>query len=192
MYKDQAIMAVKAPPEATLHVPQPINNLGQQKVTIDWRATASFASKAGLLLLRCPVHDNLCLCAIAASNAHEVVSWGNRGVPLSWWSCSQNVSQSGVHDDATCAFVKRIRHALPAPELLANGGSGVRVEPVPSVESSLNTRLCTPVISAVTSLAGMRDALLCESDDYGPMGGGKFQLQTEDQISTPGRIAYIF
>lgn len=33
MYKDQAIMAVKAPPEATLHVPQPINNLGQQKVT---------------------------------------------------------------------------------------------------------------------------------------------------------------
>lgn len=76
-------------------------------------------------------------------------------------------------------------------ELLANGGSGVRVEPVPSIESSLSTRLCTPVISTVTSLAGMRDALLCESDDYGPMGGGKFQLQTEDQISTPGRIAHI-
>lgn len=32
MYKDQVIMAVKAPPEATLHVPQPINNFGQQKV----------------------------------------------------------------------------------------------------------------------------------------------------------------
>lgn len=77
------------------------------------------------------------------------------------------------------------------PELLVNGGSGVRVEPVPSVESTLNTRSCTPVISAVTSLAGMRDALLCESDDYGPMGGGKFQLQTEDQINTPGRVASI-
>lgn len=34
MYKDQAIMAVKAPPEATLHVPQPINHLGQQKVIV--------------------------------------------------------------------------------------------------------------------------------------------------------------
>ena len=31
-YKDQTIMAVKAPPEATLHVPQPINNFGQPKV----------------------------------------------------------------------------------------------------------------------------------------------------------------
>lgn len=31
-YRDQAIMAVKAPPEATLHVPQPINNCGQPKV----------------------------------------------------------------------------------------------------------------------------------------------------------------
>ena len=32
MYKDQAIMVVKAPTEATLHVPQPINN--QQKVRL--------------------------------------------------------------------------------------------------------------------------------------------------------------
>lgn len=32
-YKDQAIMAVKAPPEATLHVPQPIPNYGPPKVT---------------------------------------------------------------------------------------------------------------------------------------------------------------
>ena len=32
-YKDQSIMAVKAPPEATLHVPQPINNFGQPKVS---------------------------------------------------------------------------------------------------------------------------------------------------------------
>lgn len=32
-YKDQAIMAVKAPPEATLHVPQPsTTNLGPPKV----------------------------------------------------------------------------------------------------------------------------------------------------------------
>lgn len=34
MYKEQAIMAVKAPPEATLHVPQPTSNLCQQKVNM--------------------------------------------------------------------------------------------------------------------------------------------------------------
>ncbi|XP_020289010.1 transcription factor E2F2-like isoform X2 [Pseudomyrmex gracilis] len=37
MYKDQAIMAVKAPPEATLHVPQPITN-GQQKLQMHMRS----------------------------------------------------------------------------------------------------------------------------------------------------------
>lgn len=58
---------------------------------------------------------------------------------------------------------------------------------MPSDESCINARLCTPVTPTVTSLAGMKDAFLCESDDYGPMGGGKFQLQTEDQISTSGR-----
>lgn len=31
-YRDQAIMAVKAPPEATLHVPKPVNHFGQPKV----------------------------------------------------------------------------------------------------------------------------------------------------------------
>ncbi|XP_033222075.1 transcription factor E2F2-like [Belonocnema kinseyi] len=38
-YKDQAIMAVKAPPEATLHVPQPIHNFGAPKLQIHMRST---------------------------------------------------------------------------------------------------------------------------------------------------------
>lgn len=150
MYKDQAIMAVKAPPEATLHVPQPINNLGQQKLQMHMRS-----SHGEIEVFLCPDDP-----AVKTS-------------PNPGYTTTQPVPSSKESDIPY----------LP-PELLANGGSGVRVEPVPSVESSLNTRLCTPVISAVTSLAGMRDALLCESDDYGPMGGGKFQLQTEDQIST--------
>lgn len=78
------------------------------------------------------------------------------------------------------------------PELLVNRDSDVRVESVPSEDNLPDERLNIPVISAVTSLAGMRDAFLFESDDYGPMGGGKFQLQTEDQISTSGKIVNNF
>lgn len=63
----------------------------------------------------------------------------------------------------------------------------MRVEPVPTDEStessSLSTRLCTTAIPSVSNIPDMKGAFLCESDDYGPMGGGKFQLQTEDQIS---------
>ncbi|KAG7200238.1 hypothetical protein KM043_017715 [Ampulex compressa] len=151
MYKDQAIMAVKAPPEATLHVPQPINNLGQQKLEMHMRS-----SHGEIEVFLCPDDPTV------------------KTSPNPGYTTTQPVPSS-KESEVPC---------LP-PELLVNGGSDVRVEPVPSVENSLNTRLSVPVISAVTSLAGMRDALLCESDDYGPMGGGKFQLQTEDQISTP-------
>lgn len=86
--------------------------------------------------------------------------------------------------------------SLP-PELLISREGDVRVEPVlssssslpaSSDESSLNARLSTPTISSVSSLPSMKDAFLCETDDYEPMGGGKFQLQTEDQIGTSGRV----
>ena len=91
------------------------------------------------------------------------------------YATTQSVPQS-KESDIPC---------LP-PELLANRESDMRIEPVPSDESFINTRLCTPV-TTVTSITSMKDAFLCESDDYGPMGGGKFQLQTEDQISS-GKI----
>lgn len=95
----------------------------------------------------------------------------------SGYATTQTVPQSKELSDIPCL----------SPELLVNRESDVRIESVPSNESSMNTRLCTPV-TTVTSITGMRDAFLCESDDYGPMGG-KFQLQTEDQISTSGRTA---
>lgn len=41
------------------------------------------------------------------------------------------------------------------------------------------------ILSTLNS-GGMRDALLCESDDFGIMGGGRLQLQTEDQYLTSG------
>ncbi|KAG5306786.1 E2F2 factor, partial [Acromyrmex insinuator] len=148
MYKDQVIMAVKAPPEATLHVPQPINNFGQQKLQMHMRS-----EHGEIDVFLCP--------------EDSTVKTSYPG-----YATTQSVPQS-KESDIPC---------LP-PELLANRESDMRIEPVPSDESFINTRLCTPV-TTVTSITSMKDAFLCESDDYGPMGGGKFQLQTEDQISS--------
>lgn len=188
MYKDQAIMAVKAPPEATLHVPQPINNLGQQKVAI-FRHKNQLKLEPSIFLY----HLFIVLFLRLQLQMHMRSSHGEIEVFLCPDDPTVKTSPNpGYTTTQPVPSSKESEIPCLPPELLTNEESGVRVEPVPSVESSLNTRLSTPVISAVTSLAGMRDALLCESDDYGPMGGGKFQLQTEDQISTSGRMAYIF
>lgn len=108
---------------------------------------------------------------------------GVKTSPYSGYATTQSVVPQSKESDIPTT-------SLP-PELLINRDVDVRVEPVPSDESSLNARLCTP-ISSVSSLTSMKDAFLCESDDYGPMGGGKFQFQTEDQISTPGRVVSNF
>lgn len=97
-------------------------------------------------------------------------------LPYSGYVTTQSVPQS-KESDIPC---------LP-PELLVNRECDERIdEPIPPDESFINTRLSTPA-TTVTSITSMKDAFLCESDDYGPMGGGKFQLQTEDQISS-GKI----
>jgi transcription factor E2F2 len=66
--------------------------------------------------------------------------------------------------------------SMPSEFLIHNSGD-VKVEPVPTTEDCLSSE---QMLSALSS-AGMRDALLCESDDFGLMGGGRLQLQTEDQ-----------
>ncbi|XP_012527372.1 transcription factor E2F2 isoform X2 [Monomorium pharaonis] len=150
MYKDQVIMAVKAPRESSLHVPHPIDNNGQQKLQMHMKS-----EHGEIDVFLCPDEPTV------------------KTLPYAGYVTTQSVPQS-KESDISC---------LP-PELLVNRESDVRIDPVPTAdESFINTRLSTPIITAVTSLSSMKDAFLCESDDYGPMGGGKFQLQTEDQIS---------
>ncbi|XP_015604929.1 transcription factor E2F6 isoform X2 [Cephus cinctus] len=149
-YRDQAIMAVKAPPEATLHVPQPVNAFGQPKLQIHMRS-----QHGEIEVFLCP--DDLGVKS-TSSPGHRTTSHTSSKMP-----------------PMPC---------LP-PELLVGGGD-VKVEPVPSVEDHLNPDQSAPItLTPTTSSARMRDALLCESDDFGPMGGGRFQLQTEDQNTTP-------
>ncbi|XP_011170971.1 transcription factor E2F2 isoform X1 [Solenopsis invicta] len=150
MYKDQVIMAVKAPTESSLHVPHPIDNLGQQKLQMHMKS-----EHGEIDVFLCPEEPTV------------------KTLPYSGYVTTQSVPQS-KESDIPC---------LP-PELLVNRECDERIdEPIPPDESFINTRLSTPA-TTVTSITSMKDAFLCESDDYGPMGGGKFQLQTEDQISS--------
>ncbi|XP_003428202.1 transcription factor E2F3 [Nasonia vitripennis] len=145
-YKDQSIMAVKAPPEATLHVPQPINNFGQPKLQIHMRST-----HGEIEVFLCPDDP-----AVKA--------------PL-----------TPGYTTTTAATTTTTQSPVPKPtsEYLMNNCGDVKVEPVPTTESCMPTDSKT-MLSALAS-SGMRDALLSEMDDFGFIGSGKLQLQTEDQ-----------
>lgn len=143
-YREQAIMAVKAPPEATLHVPQPISAFGESRLQMYMRS-----SHGEIEVFLCPDDPGL-----KVSNSPSRPTTNPRPqIP-----------------------------ELP-PELLVSGGE-TQVESIPLTTGRTNTTTNSPSPTPTTS-TGLRDALLCESDDFGPMGGGRFQLQTEDQNAAP-------
>lgn len=183
MYKDQAIMAVKAPPEATLHVPQPINTLGQQKLQMHIRS-----SHGEIEVFLCPDDAPIKSQTSGYSSTTPPTPTPKPNPTLLTTSSLMTATTTTTR---TVSSVKESELTYLPPELLVdtvNNEVRVKSESNPVV-SVLNS--CASMPSALndvsSSIAGMRNALLCESDDYGPMGGGKFQLQTEDQIDAPGR-----
>lgn len=73
------------------------------------------------------------------------------------------------------------------PELLVSGGES-QIESTRSTATTNRTSANPPPSPTPTTSTGLRDALLSESDDFGPMGGGRLQLQTEDQNDGTGMI----
>ncbi|XP_043272327.1 transcription factor E2F2 [Venturia canescens] len=169
-YRDQAIMAVKAPPEATLHVPKPINNFGQPKLQIHMRS-----SHGEIEVFLCPDDPG-----VRTSHSPSTVT-------------TQQTLQHHQQPQSPVVTFKTPGSASLPPELLINSCvSNSRTESLSMNPEPVKSEHKTPVklelvdsMSMLSSTTGMRDALLCESDDYGPMGGGRFQLQTEDQHSSP-------
>ncbi|XP_023290585.1 transcription factor E2F1 [Orussus abietinus] len=177
-YREQAIMAVKAPPEATLHVPQPISNFGQPKLQIHMRS-----SHGEIEVFLCPDDPG----ARTVANASSLFA-PSKPPEMPSLPPELLVNQASQGDQ-----VQRATQADQGDQ----SGQGhrvarnqVKVEAVQAVEvdaaHALKAELDESEVSALTaSSSGMRDALLCESDDFGPMGGGRFQLQTEDQNTSP-------
>ncbi|XP_014210403.1 transcription factor E2F2 [Copidosoma floridanum] len=184
-YKDQSIMAVKAPPEATLHVPQPINNFGQPKLQIHMRST-----HGEIEVFLCPDDSSV--------RQQQPPLTPNYAV------ASKSTAMTTVPPPKPSPVIKErssMSMVSASSDFLANNCAGVvKVEPVEvPVHSALvevqphhlhhqqqqqqqQHGIITneQIMLATLTSSGMRDALLCESDDFGVMGGGRLQLQTDD------------
>ncbi|XP_048513951.1 transcription factor E2F2 isoform X2 [Athalia rosae] len=147
-YREQAIMAVKAPPEATLNVPEPLSTFGEPRLQIYMRS-----SHGEIEVFLCPDDPG-----------SKVLNSPSRSTTNPRPKISELPS-------------------LP-PELLVSGGEE-QVDSISSTTSRNTTTSNNPPSPIPITSTGFRDALLCESDDFGPMGGGRFQLQTEDQNAAP-------
>ncbi|XP_034934995.1 transcription factor E2F3 [Chelonus insularis] len=154
-YRDQAIMAVKAPPEATLHVPQPVNYCGQPKLQIHMRST-----HGEIEVFLCPDDSTAKTSSPSLIPSHHSIS------PIKCNDLPRLPSELLVNHEQTNLT------STNAKSEYFSAKSGTNVS---------NTK-------SLTTLPGLRDALLSESDDFEPMGGGRFQLQTEDQNTTDMNI----
>ncbi|XP_058803057.1 transcription factor E2F4-like isoform X1 [Phymastichus coffea] len=168
-YRDQSIMAVKAPPEATLHVPQPINNFGQPKLQIHMRST-----HGEIEVFLCPEDPGVkapltpgCTTAVAPTSATTTAAA----------AAAAGTVVTVPRPLTPQSPVTRVESSISQEFLVHNGGD-VKVEPVHATESCMPSE---QTMLSVLNSTGMRDALLCESDDFGIMGGGRLQLQTDDQ-----------
>lgn len=185
-YRDQAIMAVKAPPEATLHVPQPINGLGQPNLQIHMRS-----SQGEIEVFLCP--DDPATKIQNHSKDHK--NHNHR-------SYQQQSQQHRPYKSQNKVEKRTIKNSPESNETSSNNTTQIKkvneniittansqlCTPTKSIKIETNLRESTPPKASVSS--GMRDALLSESDDFDPMGSSKFQLQTDDQNSSIGK--YIF
>lgn len=72
---------------------------------------------------------------------------------------------------------------LPSELLVTQEQQTHRIEPRMKIKTEYPCAIKRE-IETISAASGMRDAMLGETDDFEPMGGGKYQLQTEDQMSS--------
>ncbi|KAK0080020.1 hypothetical protein PV325_000532 [Microctonus aethiopoides] len=188
-YRDQAIMAVKAPPEATLHVPQPINNCGQPKLQIHMRS-----SHGEIEVFLCPddpgtkQHQNSMSPATSSQQDTEQHQQQQQQSPPRQHHRRQQQQQQ-QQQSVPASKSNHNTSRLPQELLVTREQTQIN-NLVSPIKTNYTSAKSDPNIKENTTLTlpGMRDALLSESDDFGPMGGGRFQLQTEDQISSDMNI----
>lgn len=150
-YKDQAIMAVKAPPEATLHVPQPVNNFGPPKLQIHMRST-----QGEIEVFLCP-DEPVPKPLVSTSPAQTTAT-----------TTTTTRSSSQIFATNSSYYSSEL---LPSRE-------EIKIEPQLTMESEKKRDNSSKPLS---SSAGMRDALLGESHDFSLGSQIKCQLQSEEQ-----------
>ncbi|KAF7990901.1 hypothetical protein HCN44_000706 [Aphidius gifuensis] len=186
-YRDQAIMAVKAPPEATLHVPQPTNNLGQPKLQIHMRS-----SQGEIEVFLCPDdpaiknHNNINNNINNKEHNHRHLC--KQRSKMEKQNNHNSTMSSIINDNNTTSTINHHKNQTQK----INDKKSTTIDCQNNSSSSISTKSINNIKNQGNKTfekeafvpSGMRDALLSESDDFGPMGGGRFQLQTDDQNSS--------
>ncbi|XP_026764731.1 transcription factor E2F2 isoform X2 [Galleria mellonella] len=192
-FKNQTVIPIKAPPDTILRVPHPDENgymfylksmSGEIEVFLCPKERPPSPPPSSELLPPYPLlEDNKALLAPLIAQLQ----------PCSSSSIAADYTTPVKREPGTSSEPGSGPSSGPGPGSGSRGGlSGWRnadptlarvLDPSPPSSMSTLSALSTPDSSVRGRL---RNALIAESDDFAPiMGGGRFQLQTEDQESEP-------
>ncbi|XP_053601772.1 transcription factor E2F2 [Plodia interpunctella] len=173
-FRNQTVIPIKAPPDTILRVPHPDekgymfyvkSKSGEIEVFLCPKERPPSPSPPYELLPEPPQEDNKALLAPLIAQLQHMPSS----------SISADYTTPIKREPAECATSSRSSAAWSA-----------------DTASSSHTphQLHTP--DAGTARGRLRNALIAESDDFAPtMGGGRFQLQTEDQEQEPLELPFL-
>lgn len=165
-YRDKAIMAVKAPREATLHVPE-VDNFGRPILQIHMR---SFKGEIEVFL--CPDSAGM---KNHKNNKNNINNKEHNHRHL----CKQR-SKMEKQNNLNSTVSSTVNDKKITTIDCQNNSSSIPTESSNDIENQSKTFERETFVPS-----GMRDALLSESDNFGPMDSGRFQ--TDDQNSSIGK-----
>ncbi|KAJ9594282.1 hypothetical protein L9F63_014287, partial [Diploptera punctata] len=159
-YRHQTIMAIKAPPEAKLQVPDPSQGLQMY-----------MKSEHGEI--------EVFLCPEEAPQSEEPSMSLNQVIP----SCSSAVSDLTYAHQEVCTSSSVVDYNMQAAADPSSdvdlGHLQMSTEFMIKDEPSRSTGFI--IKDEPSSEDRIQNVLISEPEDFEPMGGGRFQLQTEDQ-----------
>ncbi|KAJ1523514.1 hypothetical protein ONE63_001366 [Megalurothrips usitatus] len=170
-YANETVMAIKAPPEAKLEVPHPSKNGGLQ---MHMKST-----NGEIEVFLCP--DDV------SSNEPDVKPNPSQLDDLAVGEHYIDVSQPSMAPNQPCSAIdahEDIVSILPEPNHIDLEALGLLMKTeLKSEPTSINEPISQDEGHSEGSSDNtlrLKNALISESDDFGPMGG-RYQLQTEDQ-----------
>ncbi|XP_069689373.1 transcription factor E2F1 [Periplaneta americana] len=166
-YRHQTIMAIKAPPEAKLQVPHPSQGLQMYMKS----------ENGEIEVFLCPEETSV-------SNCNSEDTSGTLNQPSS--SGTNPVDYHQQPSPATSTSRSVVDYNMQAVTSMSDPNSHIDLGPLQmSHDFMIKDEPVSEDIENVSGLSRIQNVLISEPDDFEPMGGGRFQLQTEDQHNNP-------
>ncbi|XP_060810280.1 transcription factor E2F6 [Amyelois transitella] len=179
-FRNQTVIPIKAPPDTILRVPHP-----------DEKGYMFYVkSKSGEIeVFLCP-KERPPSPSPPTELLPDPISEDNKALLAPLIAQMQHMPSSSITADYTTP-IKREPVECPPSSSSSATWSASAAEHTPQQELHTPQHdLSTP--DAFTARCRLRNALIAESDDFAPtMGGGRFQLQTEDQEQEPMELPFL-